>query len=197
VIRRLPIMEHDDRRFVPLDELPPWRWQVESDKAWMVSWCHRKLDELDRPIEQRPKMTDEQLREHFERLSNLGPEIELAEGGNVEPLRDKILAMADLPPEVAARVVKFFCPPKPGKRRHVKFNNFLVVDAAARDVDRIKAIWRHYYPDNKHRRDDDGPSAFQIAALRWWPGDEGRADATVDTVRRRWREIHKRSSSQG
>jgi hypothetical protein len=185
-----------DRR----DELPPWRWRnIKRNRELMIAWVHRKLDELDEPGWQelnRPKMSEQQYREVFEWRDNLGQEIALADGGNVGPLRDKMIARANLPPEVAALVAKFFCSPKPGKRRHVKFKNWAIVDAAARDVDRITAIWHEYYPDdypaNGHRLKEHGPSAFEIATLQWWPWDDD--GSLEDAVRRRWRELHKHSS---
>jgi hypothetical protein len=172
---RHPVVVHGDEEH-ELDYLPPWRARDQVDEQAMVRWCHRKLDELDR-LTQPPVATTKQ-EDYVAWLANLGPEIERKD---VEAIRRKLPHLA-----------KFLFPPKRGhgQGRHPRPRNYLLVDAAARDVDRIKQLWREHYNKN-YRRDDDGPSAFEIAMLRWWPWHDRGADAvTVKEVI----EAHKRLS---
>ena len=141
----------------------------------MVRRVNRKLDELERAdwdaFMAMPKWSPSK-----DWFDNLGPEMSSAEGGDIEPLRRKLPHLA-----------KFLHLPKRGhgQGKHRKPKNFLFVQAAARDVVRIKQLWLTYY-NKKYRQEDDGPSEFEIAAERW-------LDADIVTVKQ-VKEAYKRLS---
>jgi hypothetical protein len=171
---RQPVIAHGDEE-LELDYLPRWRALDQVDRENMVRWVNGRLDELERAdwhaFERSPKL---QLPPDW--FDNLGPEIDSAEQGFIEPLRRKLPHLA-----------KFLYLPKKehGKGTHRKPKNHLFVQAAARDVVRIKQLWLTHY-NKKYRRVNDGPSEFEIAAERWLDDDV----VTVKQVK----EAHKRLS---
>lgn len=167
------------------DLLPQWR-----DEQQMVRWINDRLDEMKRDRVDANALKNRSA--FLEHQRNLGPEIEAAENdGDVEPLKAKILERLDLPPDLAERVSRCITVPprRHGERRHRKFRRDVVVNWAAMDVDRIKALWLENY-GRKDRLATDGPSAFQIAAMRW---KRKQLDISADDVHSRWKRLHEPS----
>lgn len=161
---RAPVSETPDAEgYVSLDWKPPWRARNEREREQMRAWVKRELNRLPDPLElwlasdEYKAGLDARSKQYDAWLNNLGPQIESAEAGNIEPLR------AALP-----HLAKFIHLPKrrQGERSFPKFKDALRVSAACDDVDRIRALWKQHY-GRKNRHAEDGPSAEEIAADRW------------------------------
>lgn len=125
----------------------------------MIKWVNL---ELDRNFWRRLKKwnrlahSPDNVKEVGDWFADLGPQVEQANRGNVEPLRKAL-----------PKYAKFIKPPKLGRgQRFPKIRDANLVTAAVEDVKRIRALWKkHYKKQNRHAA--DGPSAEEIAADRW------------------------------
>jgi hypothetical protein len=139
-------------------DLPPWeprknrsRADQERNHRWMTRWVNEELD----------RMTWEETRKDLAGENALTPleykswAIERAKDGNIYPLRD---IYPDLAP--------FLHPPKLKRgQRFPKYVGYDPLQAAAKDVKRIRALWQKHY-GKKNRPRDDPLTAEGIAAAR-------------------------------
>jgi len=123
----------------------------------MIDWVNWHLDQaLDDVVMTTQDKIDHDSFDDY--LHNLGREIEAAEHGDIEPLREKM-----------PRLAKFLYLPKRGGKGK-RFSRLITkkdrTPWAADDVPRIRALWSQHY-GRRRRRKNDGDSAKQIAAIRW------------------------------
>jgi hypothetical protein len=126
---------------------PPWFASNAAERAAMVQWMHRKLDdqqaEMMRPAGNSAK--------HRAWLKADGPQIYHAERGNIELLRKKYPLHA-----------RFLDAPPP--RKQVNDVRDDAITTAVFAVEQIRRIWKNEY-DRKNRQTGQRPTALEIAAL--------------------------------
>ena len=140
------------------DPLPPWHARNKRERNMMIDWVNYQLNQLPDGLENWKPNPPDVAKRQLDWILNLGPEIEFAEHGDIEPLRRKLPHLA-----------KFLCLPKmDGKGRRFQKNprKFKKKKAAAVTVRKIMALWKEHY-GRKNRSPSDGPSAAEIAAERW------------------------------
>jgi hypothetical protein len=144
----------DKYYWAPGPGLPRWTARDERDRERMVAWVNWELDYT--PVEF-PKPSPEADEFYRAWRKAYGPEIEHAEHGNIEPLRQRL-------PDLA----KFLHLPKRGRgKRFPKMRDENDrVQRAAYDVRTIRDLWEKHY-GKKRRCKNDGPSAEEIAADRY------------------------------
>ena len=140
------------------DDLPPWQARNEREWWMMEDWANHELNQLPDGSETWKPSPPKIAKQHLDWLFNLGPEIQAAEHGDIEPLRKKLPHLA-----------KFLHRPKrprQGDRFPKRTDVFDKAKAAAIQARQIMALWRKRY-GKQNRRPTDGPSAAEIAAKRW------------------------------
>ena len=152
-------------------KLPPWQARSERERFMMFDWVNDELNRLPDGTENWKPNPPDVARRHLDWIFNLGPEIESARHGYIEPLRRKLPHLADF-----LHLPKM----KRGKRFQKHPRVFDKVVAAAVTARQIMALWKKHY-GKKNRRPSDGPSAAEIAAERW--------DVDVEAVLRQLKRI--------
>lgn len=128
---------------------PPWSARGEREREFMRAWVNQQLNEISFEVfthKQRTFFLREDggidVEKYFARSKVYGWEVEEAEHGNIEPLRDRLKAFNP-------RVAKFINLPILKEERGKKWpkvrwdaNKRL---AAVEDVRRIRAIWKQHY----------------------------------------------------
>jgi hypothetical protein len=144
-----------------MQKLPPWEAKTAAARAAMERWANAQLD-IELETEIKATNQDCESREAFLRwLTETGPQIDAAERGNIQPLREKY-----------AHIAKFIhLPPLGrGKKRKKPFK-FEPLEAAVQDVTRIRGLWRKHYGRVK-RGERNPPTAEAISARRWGVDEE-------------------------
>lgn len=134
-------------------KLPPWQARSPRERLLMIDWVHSKLEDEHIRIMKEANArgcTPEELHWFF----NLGPEIQSARNGDIEPLRKRL-------PHIA----EFIHRPKRkrGQRFPKRTVDFDKAKAAALLVPQIRALWLQNY-GKRNRPASRGPSAEEIAA---------------------------------
>ena len=170
---------------------PPWTALNERERQAMIDWVNARLDEggggRGLSPEHAARLTPENLARGIKQLHKWmgegGPELELAQHGNIEPARELVR-------KVFPYLADLLQPPKP--KRGEKYLRYEIdgvvvprdacyadvkreverkkrIAAAVADARRIKRIWAAPEPHGyglKKRGRDDRPSAIEIAAER-------------------------------
>jgi hypothetical protein len=130
---------------------PRWQGRNPREREQMVRWVHEQLDaEAEYTARLEGPAAEAAHEEYLAWCARLGPQIDAAESGDIEPLRRRL-------PELE----KFLFAPPPRKRK--KRPKHDAVTTAAWAVRSIRKIWQREY-GRKNRHADDGPSAVEIAA---------------------------------
>lgn len=132
--------------------LPPWESSNDRDKLAMTRWVNHELNLMD----------VQELRKDIKGENALDPSnriawaMEQADAHiSIEPLRQAF-------PELA----RFLQLPKRAHGKRGAQRGYNHVKGVARDVKRIRALWRKHY-GNKRRTRDMKPTAEEIAVARW------------------------------
>jgi hypothetical protein len=165
---------------------PPFSASNERQRQEIFEWFNTKLQELDDiEVDERKKQDAQGIplipfpREHVvEKVrawrQNDGIEIAAARAGHLGLLQKKYPHLKD-----------FLTTPKlrPGQKFAATSARDAAVDAAVKDVGRIRLIRQEYY-GKKNLRKGQGPSAAEISANRW--------SVTVDQINDRQKHPKKR-----
>jgi len=152
---------------------PPENLKGEGDRQAMIDWAAAMIDEDDEARSEALLfdlgVPPEHREKYFKWRREGGYELEAAKHGFIEPARELIrqrwplLARLAQPPKLK-RGEKYH-PELAGIRTAGQLLHKADVKAAAKDVGRVRELWRAHY-GKQNRRPADGPSAIDIAAER-------------------------------
>lgn len=163
-----------------MTKLPPWQAHNPRERRAMARWVNQVLDRAD------DKEMDDFMQAHYADVAalreNIGAadviprhhgerpaesfdrEIELAERGNIEPLRKRLPHLAKFL-HLAKRGVGQRYPKITAVERARANLGIDEVQEAVKDVRRIRALWKQCYGKQNRPRGDN--LAAEIAAGRW------------------------------
>jgi hypothetical protein len=153
---------------------PRWTARNERERRMMHDWVNARLNEenqaeaerrigdadLDAPYRP-PVIAPEHAEKYNKWRREGGLERAAAEHGVIKPARDKVRSVFPLPADLVQlpplKRGKKYYPARSGHRLHIA--------GAAKDVERIRVLWKAHY-NRRNRRPSDGLSAIEIAAAR-------------------------------
>jgi hypothetical protein len=154
--------------------LPPWTAGNERERRMMHDWVNARLNEENQAEAERrigdadvdapcrpPVIAPEHAEKYNKWRREGGLERAAAEHGVMELARRRVRSvfplLADLVQLPPLKRGKKYYPTRSGHRLHIA--------GAAKDVERIRVLWKAHY-NRRNRRVSDGPSAIEIAAER-------------------------------